>query len=319
MTSIPLIDISPLDNGGARGLAEVAAQIDEACRVTGFFYITGHGVPREQIELIFREAKRLFDLPMAEKRRISITDSDFHRGLGVIGTEALEEGRPGDFKEGYDMARHLPLTHPDVVAGRPLHGPNQYPDLAGWRDVMESHYWLMLRVGLRVLRGVAVALDLPPDFFESRFANTVSVLRLLHYPPHEQREADDQLGCGAHTDYGCITLLAQDAPGGLQVQARDGSWIEATPIPDTFVVNLGDLMPRWTNDRWVSTPHRVINAGGEDRYSIPFFCEPDIDTHVECLPSCLAAGEKAKYPPTTSGDWLLSRFDATYAYRQDDG
>lgn len=313
---LPIIDISGLRDGDPAGARTAAAQMDRACCEVGFFYVSGHGVAQETMDAIFEAARVLFALPDAEKQAISITKSRFHHGYGSIGEESLEEGLPADFKEAFDMGRHLPLEHPDVVANKPLHGPNQYPDIPGWRDLLDDHFWRMQRVGLTVMRGLAIALDLPEDFFETRFSDPVSALRLLHYPPHAKRQDEDQLGCGAHTDYGCVTILAQDEHGGLQVQQRDGGWVDATPVPGTFVVNLGDLMARWTNDRWVSTPHRVINSGGADRYSIPFFCEPNFDTRVVCLESCRSENNPPKYPETTSGAWLLSRFDDTYAYRK---
>lgn len=316
MTQIPVIDVGPLVARDAAASKAVAQEIDTACTDVGFFYVVNHGVEWRHVEDIFGAAREFFSLPLAEKAKISITDSPYHRGFGQIGAEALEEGRPGDLKEGFDMGRDLPLTHPDVVNEVMFLGPNQYPDNMAWRERMDAHYWRMLAAGLNVMRGLAIALDLPQGFFDQRFTDTVSVLRLLHYPPQDDATEDKQIGGGAHTDYGCITLLAQDPLGGLQVQPRGGDWIDATPIPESFVVNLGDLMARWTNDRWISTPHRVINVSGTDRYSIPFFCEPSPYTHVECLESCQSADNPAKYPETTSGEWLKSRFDATYAYRQ---
>ncbi|VTL99196.1 oxidoreductase [Pseudomonas aeruginosa] len=142
------------------------------------------------------------------------------------------------------------------------------------------------------------------------------MFRLIHYPPAADRQSADQPGAGAHTDYGCVTLLYQDAAGGLQVQNRQGEWIDAPPIDGTFVVNIGDMMARWSNDRYRSTPHRVLSPRGVDRYSMPFFAEPHRDTEIRCLPGCFDADNPPRYPPTTCGEWLTSRFAQTYAYRR---
>ena len=165
---------------------------------------------------------------------------------------------------------------------------------------------------------MAMALDIEHDFFEARFHEPISVLRMIHYPPRHTATSAEQQGAGAHTDYGCITLLYQDDAGGLQVRARDGEWIDAPPITGSFVVNIGDMMARWSNNRYTSTPHRVISPLGVDRYSMPFFTEPHPDTLIDCLPNCSSADDPAKYTPVTSAEYLLSRFADTYAYRREE-
>ena len=169
-----------------------------------------------------------------------------------------------------------------------------------------------------LLRAMAMALDIEHDFFEARFHEPISVLRMIHYPPRHTATSAEQQGAGAHTDYGCITLLYQDDAGGLQVRARDGEWIDAPPIAGSFVVNIGDMMARWSNNRYTSTPHRVISPLGVDRYSMPFFAEPHPDTLIDCLPNCSSADDPAKYTPVTSAEYLLSRFADTYAYRREE-
>ncbi|RPQ84922.1 hypothetical protein IPC1075_15055 [Pseudomonas aeruginosa] len=292
------------------------ALIDQACREWGFFYIAGHPLPAARFEALLAAAREFFALPVEEKLKIDITRSRNHRGYGAIATEQLDPALPSDFKETFDMALHLPAEHPDVRAGKSFYGPNRHPDLPGWEALLEGHYADMLTLARTVLRALAIALGIDEDFFDRRFEQPVSVFRLIHYPPASARQSADQPGAGAHTDYGCVTLLYQDAAGGLQVQNRQGEWIDAPPIDGTFVVNIGDMMARWSNDRYRSTPHRVISPRGVHRYSMPFFAEPHMDTEIRCLPGCFDADNPPKYPPTTCGDWLTSRFAQTYAYRR---
>ena len=317
MNRLPVIDISPLYQDTAAGWQAVATQIDHACREWGFFYIKGHPISAERIEHLLSIAQTFFALPDEEKLRIDITQTRHHRGYGAVATEQLDPNRPSDLKETFDMGLHLPDEHPHVMAEKPLRGPNRHPDLPGWQHLMESHYADMQALAQTLLRAMTLALGIDRDFFDQRFEEPVSVLRIIHYPPRETASCSEQQGAGAHTDYGCVTLLYQDAAGGLQVRNVQGEWIDAPPIDGTFVVNLGDMMARWSNDRYVSTPHRVISPLGVNRYSMPFFAEPHPDTAIECLPGCQDVNNPAKYPPTTCAEFLLSRFADTYAYRRE--
>ncbi|MFG9905650.1 isopenicillin N synthase family dioxygenase [Pseudomonas aeruginosa] len=316
MDRLPIIDITPLYGADRGAWNDVARRIDQACREWGFFYIAGHPLPAARFEALLAAAREFFALPVEEKLKIDITRSRNHRGYGAIATEQLDPALPSDFKETFDMALHLPAEHPDVRAGKSFYGPNRHPDLPGWEALLEGHYADMLALARTVLRALAIALGIEEDFFDRRFEQPVSVFRLIHYPPAAARQSADQPGAGAHTDYGCVTLLYQDAAGGLQVQNRQGEWIDAPPIDGTFVVNIGDMMARWSNDRYRSTPHRVISPRGVHRYSMPFFAEPHMDTEIRCLPGCFDADNPPKYPPTTCGEWLTSRFAQTYAYRR---
>ncbi|WP_158156586.1 2-oxoglutarate and iron-dependent oxygenase domain-containing protein [Pseudomonas sp.] len=317
MESLPIIDIAPLYQPDRQGWLAVANAIDHACRHWGFFYIKGHPISAERIGQLQSAAQAFFALPLADKLSIDITQTRHHRGYGAIATEQLDPERPSDLKETFDMGLHLAAEHPDVLAGKPLRGPNRHPELPGWQALMEGHYRDMQALAQTLLRAIALALDIEEDFFDQRFKDPVSVLRMIHYPPRQTASSADQQGAGAHTDYGCITLLYQDSAGGLQVRNVDGQWIDAPPIDGTFVVNLGDMMARWSNDQYVSTPHRVISPLGVDRYSMPFFAEPHPDTRIECLPGCQDISRPAKYPPTTCAEFLLSRFADTYAYRRE--
>lgn len=318
MNTLPLIDIAPLYSTDNAAWRDVATQIDAACRDWGFFYITGHGIPPERIDALLAAAKAFFALPEAEKLKIDITRTAHHRGYGAIATEQLDPTQPSDLKETFDMGFHMAADHPEVLAGKPLRGPNRHPDLPGWAPLMEQHYADMQALAQTLLRAIALALGIERDFFDARFAEPISVFRMIHYPPRHTARSADQPGAGAHTDYGCVTLLYQDDAGGLQVRNVHGEWIDAPPIPGSFVVNIGDMMARWSNDRYTSTPHRVISPLGVHRYSMPFFAEPHPDTEISCLPNCSSADNPPKYPPVTSAEYLLSRFADTYAYRREE-
>lgn len=316
MNSLPIIDIAPLYQADPAGHLDVARQIDAACRDWGFFYIEGHPIGAERIALLTDYAKRFFALSAAEKLEIDITRSAHHRGYGAIATEQLDPNEPCDLKETFDMGFHMAADHPDVLAGKPLRGPNRHPALPGWAALMETHYQDMHALACTLLRAIALALGIERDFFDRRFDEPISVFRMIHYPPRNTATRADQKGAGAHTDYGCVTLLHQDGAGGLQVQDVRGEWIDAPPVEGTFVVNIGDMMARWSNDRYKSTPHRVISPEGVDRYSMPFFAEPHPDTVISCLDGCHDADHPPRYAPVTCAEWLLSRFADTYAYRR---
>ena len=314
--AIPIINIAPL----LAGDMSPAAAIGSACREVGFFYITNHGIPNSVIDEVYKQAKRFFDLPVAEKEKYAIDRSTCHRGWFRLGEENLDPARQtqtGDFKEGFKIGRDLPLSHERVKAGLPLHGPDIWPDLPGWQPVMQDYYDRMVALGTLLLRAFAVALALPPTYFDAWLDVPMTTLGPLHYPPQTGLITPARLGAGAHTDYGCLTLLHQDSAGGLQVQAQDGRWLEAPPVPGSFVVNIGDMMERWTNGVFRSTLHRVINISGRDRYALPFFFDPDFYAPVSCLPTCLPAGEQPKYPPTTAGQHLLDMINTAFKYRSD--
>jgi isopenicillin N synthase-like dioxygenase len=313
---LPIIDISPLLSDDRAQWQPVIEQIDNACRELGFFYVTGHGVPQQQFDLIESMASSLFSLPIQDKQAISIELSNNHRGWGRLSAEKLDPAGELDCKESFDMALDLSPFHSQVARCPQLYGPNQYPDISGFTQAVNQQYSLSLDVGLRLLKAMALALNEPEDRFTRHFNLPVSVLRMLHYPS----QTDTTNGAGAHSDYGCITLLYQDNSGGLQVLNKQDEWMDAPPVAGSFVVNIGDLMQRWTNDLYRSTKHRVTSpTSGASRFSMPFFVEPDFDTPVTTLSSCLEETQGlGGYPLITAGDWILSRFEDTYSYRKDE-
>lgn len=307
--------------------ASVAAAIDAALRETGFLVVTGHGIDRDVRDRYFVAMEEFFSLPLEAKNAITIGNSSCHRGYvglaaesldGALGTadDAIGQAAAGDLKETLDTGIDHAPDHPEVVAGTPLFGSNQWPDLPGFRDAVEAYRDAAIEASERTHRGLAVALGLDPEFFLSQPGDFMYHLRLLHYPPQESVAPEPgQLGCGAHTDYGTITLLADDGNGGLQVRQRSGEWVDVSIPEGALVMNLGDLMAIWTNDRWVSNPHRVVNPVGVDRYSSPLFVEPNFHLRIEALATCVPDGDVPRHEPVTVGSYLLGRFDGTHAYR----
>ena len=304
---LPILDIS-------RDPAGVARALNTACEDVGFFYITNHGVAAELLRLVFMQSARFHAQPLAQKERLAI--NAFHRGYIGASSYRLNEGLKPNLSESLVMMHELAPDDPELVAAKPLQGPNQWPDLPEFRDTMLAYAAAMEELGRRLFVLFAKALDLPDDYFARSFDKPTTFLRLLHYPPQPEASSENQFGSAPHTDYGAITMLAQDDTGGLHVRHRSGDWIAATPIPGAFVVNVGDVMARWTNDRYVSTEHRVLNTGGGHRYSVPFFFDPNMDVTIDCLATCKSADAASKYPPVRYGDYLLSRLDAHYAYRR---
>ncbi|NNE11950.1 MAG: isopenicillin N synthase family oxygenase [Ilumatobacter sp.] len=327
---IPTIDLEPFATGSrlpSPEAAAVARSIDAALRDVGFVTVTGHGVASDVKTDFFDAMRAFFDQSLDDKQAIAIGKSDHHRGYVGFGSEALEgalgsgddrigSAAAGDLKETLDTGTEYAPDHPLVVAGTPLHGPNQWPALPGFREAYDAYREAAVEAALRMQRGLAIALGLAPSFFEDQPGDTMLHLRLIHYPPQSRvTPAPGQLGCGVHTDYGTLTVLADDGVGGLQVRRRSGEWVDVGVPEGQLVVNLGDLMAIWTNDRWVSNPHRVVNPPGVDRYSSALFVTPPFHLRIETLPTCLDADGSTRHEPLVSGPYLLSRFDGTHAYR----
>lgn len=311
---IPVIDLADSFSADLARRQEVAWNIHKACRDTGFFYVANHGIPSSVLAAQLEEARRFFALPLEAKMRIAMSKSTCHRGYDPMHNQALDIDSPPDLKEGFQFARELPLTHPRVLQGVPNHGPNQWPDeLPGFREQMLDYQTHVIKLGQHLMRCLALSLELPETYFDEGTADPMCTVRLLHYPPHPENASFNQLGAGAHTDWGAITMLLQDDRGGLEVRNRDGVWIRATPIPDTFVVNLGDMVRRWTNDLYQSTLHRVMNnVSGRDRYSVASFFNPEHFTRVECVPTCRPAEGEPAYAPCTVGEHIADMFRLTY-------
>lgn len=310
--SLPIIDIGPLVTG--RGaVSAVAAEIGQACREVGFFYIVGHGVAPVLQARLESLSRQFFALDEAEKMTIRMARGGrAWRGYFPVGDE-LTSGRP-DLKEGLYFGAELGPEDPRVQAGLPLHGANLFPEaLPELRPVVLGYLDALTRLGHTLVRGLALSLGLGPTYFADRYtADPLVLFRIFHYPPAPVAESSEApaWGVGEHTDYGLLTILKQDAVGGLQVQSR-GSWIDAPPVPNSFVCNLGDMLDRMTGGRYRSTPHRVRNASGRGRLSFPFFFDPGFDARIESIPF----PEEDRPPPEHAARWDgadVHAFDGTY-------
>lgn len=313
---LPVIDLSGL--GSEAGDAAIAKALDAAFGTVGFAYFAGTPVTPEQQAEIFAASRAFHALPDEAKRAVSM--NEFHRGYmapntSVIATSSVAKVTKPNFSESFMFMHEVPPGDPRH--GLPLQGPTPWPEgLPEFREAVLTYQAAMEVFCRRLLRPMALALNLPPDALLPFFEQPTTFLRLLHYPPQAPDSPDDAFGSAPHTDYGFLTVLAQDSLGGLEVRRADGVWLKATPIPGTFVVNVGDMLSRWTNGRWQSTPHRVKNLSGRDRYSCPYFFDMDMDATVECLPSCTGPDNPPRFPPVRYGDYLLERLNKNYAYRQ---
>jgi isopenicillin N synthase-like dioxygenase len=312
-STLPMISIKDLRSTDRQSRMAVGHAIRNACMDTGFFYICDHGVPSSLMDAVLSEARRFFALPLEQKLRLDMANSYCARGYEPIGKQTLEFGTPPDRKESFQISRELPQDDPRVIARVINHGPNQWPaDLPGWRETCESYLSAMTELATLLMSGIALSLALPEQAFRDFCEEPIATLRLLHYPPQPAHPKPNEKGCGAHTDWGALTILLQDNVGGLQVWDEHLGWIHAAPIPGTYVVNLGDMMARWTNDRYRSTRHRVVNVSGRDRTSVPFFFDGKYDYVVSCIPTCLDEGEAPKYEATTPMAHLAEMIRLTY-------
>ncbi len=318
---VPLIDFAPFRLGDRTDRRRTAAEIDRACREIGFFIITGHGIDATRLDEVRSVSRAFFARPLAEKLAIAPPRGQKGiRGFRTIGDESLSyslgESAPPDLKETFRIG-HV-LAGDDAYFERAkssYYAPNLWPDRpTGFRETWTQYYIEMQELAAALMQGFATALDLPEDFFVGKIDRHVSHLQANLYPEQADSPLPGQLRAGAHSDYGSLTILLQEnLPGGLQVRTAKGDWVDVSTEPNDFVINVGDLMAMWTNDRWVSTLHRVGNpprdvaAEKSRRLSHVFFHQPNYDAEVVCLPTCQDAGRPPKYPPTTSGDHLFSK------------
>ncbi len=291
--ALPVIDVSPLvGSASAAARSEVARQIGLACRERGFFYVTGHGVPTRLLGELADASAEFFALPAADKLEIAMERGGrAWRGFFPVGAE-LTSGQP-DLKEGLYFGAELSSNDPRVLAALPLHGCNLFPrQVPRLRPLVLAYIDALTSLGQAVLAGVALSLGLDAEYFATGYTADPTILfRIFHYPPSPPHAGG--WGVGEHTDYGLLTLLAQDHSGGLQIAAPEG-WIEAPPIPGTLVCNIGDMLERLTGGFFHSTPHRVRNLSGHGRLSFPFFLDPGFADEVPPLPDRAAAGHDGR-------------------------
>jgi isopenicillin N synthase-like dioxygenase len=314
---IPIIDIAPFRGGGEAGKAAVAKQVADACANVGFFCITNHDISEDEFFSAFKISRDFFDLPLEAKRRYTPVGEVAPRGYAAMETKGLaatlDAAVPKDLREQFMLGTLAPM--PPEVAALPgaagCYAPNIWPaDPAAYRDIFTTLYKRCEILADTLMRIFALGLDLPEGYFTDKIDHHFSVLGSNHYPELDHDPLPGQLRVGAHTDFGSLTILAPtEAQGGLQVKMADGRWIDVDPIPGCLIINLGDMMARWTNDRWKSTLHRVVNppegSGGRSRrQSIAFFCHPNYDAEISCIETCMSPGVPAKYPPIMAGEHM---------------
>jgi len=318
---VPIIDISPFFGADEAGRRKVAQAVDEACATIGFIVVTGHGVAASLIDDMRAVSRQFFDEPVEQKRKLKMP-ADRYRGYIALGNEALanslDEETPPDIKESFSIG---PVDAPDDAyhrAARPANffAPNFWPEApAAFQATWEAYYLEMERLSTSLMRIFAMGLGMDERFFDDKVNHHISNFSVIHYPEQPKPPLPGQLRAGAHTDYGSLTIVKPDAaPGGLQVMTKEGSWMDVPNVEDGFVVNLGDLMAEWTNDRWVSTLHRVVNpprelAIGSRRLSMTFFHQPNYDAVIEGLPTCCSASRPARYGKTTSGEHVWTKIN----------
>lgn len=324
--SVPVIDIGPYFEGDPAARRAVARRIGDACESIGFFAIAGHPVPQALIDRTFATAAAFFDLPQEAKNRARPDNSASARGYHRLGTKNLAKtlgyDNPPDLREQFYIG---PLTdrsaafsqYPDAAF---LYAPNIWPEApADYRPVMSEYYRTLEELARDLMRLFALALDLPETFFDDKIDRHFATLPANDYPALDYDPLPDQLRCGEHSDFGSLTILAvSGGTSGLEVRTRAGEWVPATTGAGQFIVNIGDMMQRWTNDRWISNLHRVVNPPRVEgrsgrRQSIGYFLHPNYDAEIACLPGCAGADNPQRYPPVLAGKLMQEKMRARAA------
>ena len=317
---IPVIDCGPYFAGAPGALETLAAEVKFACENIGFFYALNHGVAQDTIDRAFAASRRFHALALEDKLKLRLNQNNIGylpMNASVQAASTVHQATKPNQNESFFISHDRAADHPDVLAGIPLRGRNQWPDdRINVRDDMNAYTGALGEMCGRMLPGFAVALGLAPDGFDRFFANEAHVTtRFLHYPPQETSEAN-VFGQAPHTDNSFMTALARTDVPGLAVRLTSGEWFAPPVIPGTFLINLGNMMRRWSNDRFLSTPHGVINDSGTDRYSIAYFHSPNPDTVIECLPGCTDSDHPPLYPPAVYRDLILAFFRANYFHQK---
>jgi isopenicillin N synthase-like dioxygenase len=305
---IPVIDTAALIGGDAATRKRIAAQIADAAENTGFFYVVNHGVPRALIDGVLACAQAFFALPDSEKLKIGLENSTCFRGYLPLDSRGSDPSKR-NYLEAFQMgAEHAPEDDYELM----LYGPNQWPAAPqSLRETMMAYHAAMDALAARLQRAFAIGIGFPEDYFLRFYRKPLNQLRLLHYPP-QPPDHDDVLGARMHTDTGAFTILLQDMNGGLEAATPSGEWIAATPLEGAFVVNVADMLANWTNGRFISIPHRVVNRSGRERYSVPYFINPDLDAVVAPLPEFVDEENPPRFEPVHVGGFLCDRFDSIW-------
>lgn len=314
-SEIPVIDVSAIHGTDPHALGQLAQEFRQTYGSTGFGYIRNHGIDTALIDRVFAASARFHALPRDQKMQVELDAN--HRGFIPINTSTDVNSKLADVKrpnqsESFIVMREDGPDAPDVVSGAYLAGPNQWPELVGFREDVMAYQDALSGLGRKLMRVAAASLGTDPGELSAAFERPTTWLRLLFYPPTTPIEGEEVFGSAPHTDFGCLTILAQDDIGGLQVQTPGGNWIDAPKIPGTFVVNVGDMLHRWSNGKLLSTPHRVINRSGKERFSCPFFYDPNVGAEVAPLPSCVGPEAKPRFEPVHYGSFLREELTAGY-------
>ena len=308
--SIPVLNGEFLRSGDRR---ELVNQFAKSYSEVGFAYLENHGIPQPLVDQVFDANRQFHLLPEVEKQKIALDDN--HRGYIAIDTSTDVNSTLAEVTKPNQSASFMMMSDSAPDPKRYLSGRNQWPQLTGFRETLESYHLAMCDLAHALTKVALDACGAPGDAIQA-FDRPTTWLRLLHYPPSPINSPDDLYGSAPHTDFGALTILAQDAVGGLQVQTTDGAWIDVPPRPGSYIVNVGDMLHRMSNGFFRSTPHRVINRSGRERYSVPFFYDPDVAYQVAPLPGL---GDP-KFPPVQFGEFLRSELEASYdTHKSDDG
>jgi len=311
---IPVIDLAPYLAGAPGALEATAAQLRAALETIGFFILVHHDVPQALIDRTFAAAKCFHDQTLATKMALRMNEHNngyMAMGKYAVWTSDVNANDKPDLNEAFFIKRERHPDDPLARSGRRFVGPNLWPEtLPGFRDTVLTYTDAVDALGRRLMPACAVALELPPEYFDAAFAESQFSFRMSHYPPLQAQE--NQFGIAPHTDANFLTFLAQTDVPGLQVRLPSGAWLDVPYIPGSFAVNSGDMMYRWTNGRFKSTPHRALPPVGRHRYAIPFFMGPHIDTVIACLPTCQGPENPPRFPPITYEAYLQWWYDANY-------
>ena len=316
--SLPLIDISGFIAGDPKSQRRAGEEVVEACQDKGFFYVFGHGI-EQQLFLDAREqALAFFHSPASVKSAVHISRFPHHRGYVGHNEVAPDPEKGGDVREAFKVAWDLPEDDPDYLAGITMYGPNVWPkELPEFRASVYAVYLAYQALSDNIFSLFATGLGLPGDYFRPMTDKPASIMNVNYYPDTEPGNPEQASGVGAHCDYEAFAMLWQDSVGGLQIESPLGGWEDVEPVECALVINIGDLMQHWTNDRFRATRHRVVNKSGRERVSFACFGNTSYHAIIECIAACCDAENPAKYAPVTAGDYLMDAVKRTYAYAQD--
>lgn len=320
----PILDIGPYLAGEAGALDALAAQVRDALERVGFMMWVNHGLDWDKVDAAFAGSKRFHDLPLDEKMKLRVNEHQigyvpmnftFNQSHAVDSTDGLKR----DASENLTYYQERSPDDPKVLSGERFRGLNQWPDPAlaqGFRESQVAFHAMMSELGYRMLPVYARAMDMPADFFDDYFKDPTLVVRMVKYPAVGELR-DDQFGASSHTDAGFITMLPQSNQPGLQIKTPDGEWIDHPPMERGVIVNSGNMLRRWSNDRFVATPHRVTTATTEDRYSLAFFFNPDLDDVIVPVEGCCSDDNPARHEPLRYGDFYTDYLAKTYTHQKD--